>query len=167
MVTVSLELGLRASDVTELKFQNIDWKQRKVTLIQRKTGNSLILPLTIASGNAIYRYLQNGCPKTDSPYLFVHHHAPYGKMSTKICNNSLYRILPEGAVLHHEGFHVLRRTFATNLLRKGAEIPRVIDSLGHTDPTTVMQYLSFDEERMRLCPLSLQQCSILLEGGML
>ena len=167
MVTVSLELGLRASDVTELKFQNIDWKQRKISLIQKKTGNSLILPLTIASGNAIYRYLQNGRPETDSPYLFVHHHAPYGKMSTKICNNSLYRILPERAEVHHKGFHVLRRTFATNLLRKGAGIPSMIDSLGHTDPTTIMQYLSFDEERMRLCPLSLQQCSILLEGGML
>lgn len=41
----------------------------------------------------------------------------------------------------------------------------VMDSLGHTDNTSVMKYLSFDEERMRLCPLSLTQYSLLLEGG--
>ena len=38
----------------------------------------------------------------------------------------------------------------------------VMDSLGHTDNTSVMKYLSFDEERMRL---SLTQYSLLLEGG--
>ena len=40
----------------------------------------------------------------------------------------------------------------------------VMDSLGHTDNTSVMKYLSFDEERMRLCPLSLKQCGILMKG---
>ena len=38
-----------------------------------------------------------------------------------------------------------------------AGIQMVMDSLGHTDNTSVMKYLSFDEERMRLCPLSLTQ----------
>ena len=46
-----------------------------------------------------------------------------------------------------------------------AGIQMVMDSLGHTDNTSVMKYLSFDEERMRLCPLSLTQYSLLLEGG--
>ena len=65
----------------------------------------------------------------------------------------------------NKGFHVLRRTFATTLLRNNAGIQMVMDSLGHTDNTSVMKYLSFDEERMRLCPLSLTQYSLLLEGG--
>lgn len=86
-------------------------------------------------------------------------------MSTKICNNSLYRILPERYDVENKGFHVLRRTFATTLLRNNAGIQMVMDSLGHTDNTSVMKYLSFDEERMRLCPLSLTQYSLLLEGG--
>ena len=104
-------------------------------------------------------------PETDSPYVFVHHHAPYDRMSTKICNNSLYCILPERYDVVNKGFPVLRRTFATTLLRNNAGIQMVMDSLGHTDNTSVMKYLSFDEERMRLCPLSLTQYSLLLEGG--
>lgn len=50
-------------------------------------------------------------------------------------------------------------------LRNNAGIQRVMDSLGHTDNTSVMKYLSFDGERMRLCPLSLTQYGLLLEGG--
>ena len=165
IVTIGLELGLRASDVVRVKMEDIDWKNRKISVIQYKTRNALSLPLTTAAGNAVYRYLVKGRPKTASPYVFVHHHAPYDRMSTKICNNSLYRILPERYDVENKGFHVLRRTFATTLLRNNAGIQRVMDSLGHTDNTSVMKYLSFDEERMRLCPLSLTQYGILLKGG--
>lgn len=165
IVTVGLELGLRASDVVRLKMKDIDWKNRRVSVIQYKTQNALSLPLTTAAGNAVYRYLVKGRPETASPYVFVHHHAPYDRMSTKICNNSLYCILPERYDVVNKGFHVLRRTFATTLLRNNAGIQMVMDSLGHTDNTSVMKYLSFDEERMRLCPLSLTQYSLLLEGG--
>ena len=165
IVTVGLELGLRASDVVRLKMKDIDWKNRRVSVIQYKTQNALSLPLTTAAGNAVYRYLVKGRPETDSPYVFVHHHAPYDRMSTKICNNSLYCILPERYDVVNKGFHVLRRTFATTLLRNNAGIQMVMDSLVHTDNTSVMKYLSFDEERMRLCPLSLTQYSLLLEGG--
>lgn len=166
IVTLGLELGLRASDVIKIKTEDIDWKNKKVSVVQYKTRNSLILPLTTAAGNAIYRYLLHGRPDSDSPYIFIHHHAPYDRMSTKICNNSLYRILPERSEAEHKGFHVLRRTFATNLLRNNAGIHTVMDSLGHTDDSSVMVYLSFDEERMRLCPLALDQCGILLKGGL-
>ena len=165
IVTIGLELGLRASDVVRVKMEDIDWKNRKISVIQYKTRNALSLPLTTAAGNAVYRYLVKGRPKTASPYVFVHHHAPYDRMSTKICNNSLYRILPERYDVENKGFHVLRRTFATTLLRNNAGIQRVMDSLGHTDNTSVMKYLSFDGERMRLCPLSLTQYGLLLEGG--
>jgi hypothetical protein len=35
-----------------------------------------------------------------------------------------------------------------------------MDALGHTDPTSVMKYLSMDEDRMRLCPLMLSDLSL-------
>ncbi len=165
IVTLGLELGLRASDVIKIRKEDIDWKNRKVSVIQYKTRNSLVLPLTTAAGNALYRYLLYGRPNSESPFIFIRHHAPYDRMSTKICNNSLYRILPERSEVKHKGFHVLRRTFATNLLRHNAGIQTVMDLLGHTDDSSVMIYLSFDEERMRLCPLSLGQYGLLMEGG--
>lgn len=166
IVLTGLELGLRASDVVNLKLSDIDWKNRKVAITQEKTKVHLELPLSNTVGNSLYRYLRNGRPDTDSPFLFVHQKAPHSRLSTKICINSLYSILPERKDVRHKGFHVTRRTFATRVLRNGAGINAVMDSLGHTDNTTVMKYLSFDEERMRMCPLPLDSCQISLKGGL-
>ena len=167
IVTAGLELGLRASDVANLKYSDIDWPNKSISIIQKKTGVGITLPLSNSAGNSFYRYLRYGRPATDSSFFFVHHRAPYSGLTTKICNNALYSILPERREIHHKGFHVMRRTFATRILRNNAGIGGVMDSLGHTDPTSVMKYLSFDDNRIRMCPLSLAECGIPLKGGML
>ena len=105
-------------------------------------------------GNAIYRYIKEGRPKVGSDAVVIRHTAPYGQLTNKTCTIELWSILPERKAVCG-GFHVTRRTFATNILRSGAGASDVMDTLGHTDPTSVMKYLSMDEDRMRLCPLSL------------
>lgn len=166
MVMAGLRLGLRASDVVNLKLSDIDWKNKTVSIIQQKTRASITLPLANDVGNTIYAYIKNGRPCTNTPYVFSCHRAPYGKVTTKICNNALYAILPDRMAVHHKGFHVTRRTFATNILRNNSGINAVMDSLGHRDSTSVMKYLSFDDERMMECPLSLFECRIELRGGL-
>lgn len=97
-------------------------------------------------GTAVY-----GRPKASTEYIFVRSKAPYGKLTGKVCTKALYRILPERKDVKGGGFHVTRRTFATNLLRNHAEIDDVMDALGHRDPTSVMKYLLLDVERSRKC----------------
>jgi site-specific recombinase XerD len=63
------------------------------------------------------------------------------------------------------GFHVTRKTFATNMLRNGAYIQEVSDALGHGDLTNVHKYLVFDEDRMARCALKLSERSLTMEGG--
>lgn len=164
MVMTGLKLGFRASDVVNLKFSDIDWKNRTVSIIQQKTMTEITLPIPNDVGNSLYSYIKKGRPNTDSNYIFIRHKAPYGKVTTKICNNALYTILPEREKIYHYGFHVTRKTFATRILRNNAGINAVMDLLGHQDNTSVMKYLSFDEERMRQCPLSLGECGLELKG---
>ena len=159
MVMVGIRMGLRASDVINLKLKDIDWTNRSISIIQEKTKTSLTLPMPVSVGNTIYRYIKEGRPQVRSDYVFIRHTAPYGKLTNKTCTLALWSILPERKDVHG-GFHVTRRTFATNILRTGAGASDVMDTLGHTDPTSVMKYLSMDEERMRLCPLSLSDLPI-------
>lgn len=166
MVMTGLRLGFRASDVINLKFSDIDWVGKTVSIIQEKTHIAITLPLLNDVGNAIYRYIRYGRPESSSKYIFIRHKAPYGKVTSKICCNALCAIIPERKNLKRTGFHVLRRTFATSILRQNAGIEMVIDSLGHQDNTSVMKYLSFDAERMSKCPLSLEDCNIQLKGGL-
>jgi len=168
MVMIGLRMGLRASDVVNLKLRDIDWKKRQITFIQQKTQAQLTLPMPVEVGNSIYKYIRSGRPKSSDSHIFIRHKAPYGKLTTKNCTKALHSLLPERKDVKGGGFHVTRRTFATRLLKNQASIATVMDSLGHQDNTSVMKYLSLDEERIRSCGLTLVDTGLSLEmGGLL
>lgn len=166
MVMLGLKMGFRASDVLNLKFRDINWKKREISIIMSKTKTQITLPMPVDVGNAIYAYLCNGRLVSNDQHIFIRTKAPYGKLTGKVCTKALYRILPEREAVKGGGFHVTRRTFATNLLRNRAEIDAVMDALGHRDPTSVMKYLLLDEERSKSCALSLANAGIPMKGGL-
>lgn len=166
IVLLGVRMGLRAYDILALRFQDIDWKKRQISIVMKKTKTQITLPLPVEVGNAVYSYITSGRPKTGTEYIFIRSKAPYGKLTGKVCTKALYRILPERKDVKGGGFHVTRRTFATNLLRNHAGIDDVMDALGHRDPTSVMKYLLLDDERSRKCGLSLDRAGILMEGGL-
>jgi integrase len=54
------------------------------------------------------------------------------------------------------GFHILRRTFSTGMLRNNIPRSVISASIGQIDPNSVDVYLSADEEKMRKCALTLK-----------
>ena len=44
IILLAARLGLRASDIARLKFENLDWQTNQIRLRQIKTGKELILP---------------------------------------------------------------------------------------------------------------------------
>ena len=84
------------------------------------------------------------------------HRAPYDGLSTWVCGKALERTRGDGA----PGFHVLRKTFATSLLRGGAGRSEVAEALGHRSERSTEPYLSLDEARMRQCALPLGDLAI-------
>ena len=163
MVMVALRMGFRASDVVNLKISDIDWKLRKIDIVQQKTQSHLTLPMPIDVGNSIYTYIKDGRPKSSDSHVFIRHKAPYTQLTIKNCTKALHSIVPERKNIIGGGFHVTRRTFATRLLRNNAQVETVTDTLGHNDNSSVMKYLSLDEERMRTCALSLFDTGLLLQ----
>ena len=47
IILLAARLGLRASDIANLRFDNIFWEQNTINFYQYKTGNKLELPLAI------------------------------------------------------------------------------------------------------------------------
>lgn len=167
MLMLGLRLGLRAGDVVNLRLEDIDWKQRRISIIQEKTKRPLVLPLFVDAGNSLYAYLSSSRPEAENNHVFIRHKAPFGRLTTRSCENAFKAALPEMSDRPGVGFHTLRRTFATGILRNNAGMEAVTDALGHHDNTTAVKYLSFDDERMMECPLSLSGCSIAVKGGAL
>lgn len=164
IVCIGLSMGFRASDIIALRFTNIDWKLRSISIVQRKTGKALTMPMPIRTGNILFRYIRDGRPESNSPYVFIRHEAPYDGVKRGVCRSALKRfIAPVGG----KGccFHIVRKTFATNLLAGSVNVELISDSLGHSTDGTVHKYLSLDEKRMRMCPLSLAEAGIPYKGG--
>ncbi len=77
MVLIIARLGLRATDVCCLTFENIRWEQSLIVLNQQKTGERIELPLLSEIGWATIDYLKYGRPESDLPYIFLHANHPY------------------------------------------------------------------------------------------
>lgn len=65
MMLLAYNTGLRGVDITNLRFNNIDWNNGEIRLIQQKTGIPIALPLDNETGNAIVDYILNGRPDSD------------------------------------------------------------------------------------------------------
>ena len=165
VILLGTEMGMRGSDIVALKMQDIDWKNRAIRFCQKKTDVDAWIPMPVAVGNALFRYLRDVRPKkAKNEYVFVEPKAPYGPMTRSICYGALKRILPDRSV-RGSGFHVTRKAFSTNLLRNGVRPEEIADVIGHSGTKNLDCYLSLDDERMALCPLSIADLMIQAEGG--
>lgn len=114
IVCIGLTMGFRASDIIALRFSDVNWKQRSICIVQRKTGKLIKMPMPVKTGNILFRYIRDGRPKSNSPYIFIRHEAPYDGLRREVCRRALKRFIKIQA--KGIGFHVVRKTFATQLL---------------------------------------------------
>ena len=78
--------GLRASEVSDLRVDGIDWAAKSYRVEQRKTHCDLILPLSDRTVRLLRRYLRHGRPKTTHPQLFLRARNPTGRIRhTAVC----------------------------------------------------------------------------------
>ena len=149
----SLVLGLRRSDVYKLKFSEIDWKKEKLHIIQKKTRVPLTLPLPRSVGNAIASYIMDFRPEVSSEHIFLSNKAPFRRIiGNTTALEDFLSDTPEK--LACGGYHILRRTCASNLLANGTDTTTIMNILGQTSMNSLDCYLCLDESNMALSPLS-------------
>lgn len=156
IILLAAKLGLRASDIANLQFININWTQSAIKLAQFKTGRALELPLLPEVGNAIIDYLRYGRPKSNSPYVFLLAIAPY----KELLPTSIYTIVKQAFsstdinTLHKKrGPHALRHSLAGRLLENKTTLPVISEVLGHENTETTRYYLRVDLQSLRHCVL--------------
>lgn len=153
---LAIHLGMRSGDIISLRFENIDWSRCTIHFTQEKTGIPQELPLSEGIGKAIIDYLKHGRPENSSPYIFVRHTVPYGKMTRFWYPMQKYlraaHISVESEKPH--GPHTLRFSLATHMMDAGIEYETISAVLGHSDPASTNRYLRADIEKLRLCALN-------------
>jgi len=133
-------LGLRPGEVAQLSLADLDWKGATVRLTKTKGCRESLLPLSQALGQAVVAYLR-GRPHTQLDCLFVSFDpvptALKARHVSQIVRRALDRIPGVGPA---RGASLLRHTFATHLVQKGASLKAVADLLRHRQLDTTRIY---------------------------
>ena len=144
IVLLLARLGLRASDVAQLRFADIEWQTGSL----RVTGKSryeVRLPLPQDAGDAIAGYLE--CrPPCRSDRVFLRTIAPCrpfrnGDGISCVVKRIMKRT---GIVTPVKGAHVLRHTAATEMLRHGVPLEKIGLVLRHRGIDTTAYYAKAD-----------------------
>lgn len=159
IMVLSILTGLRSADILNLRLSDIDWKCDLISIRQKKTNETLVLPLLPAVGNAIAKYIISDRPKSDSQYIFLTCKAPHRPMKHHASSYAVIRNIFScaGIRLGNElkGTRLMRHHVASKMLKKGVAIQTISSTLGHIDPNSADIYLTTDEERLRDCALTL------------
>jgi site-specific recombinase XerD len=142
--------GLRSSELVHLTLDDIDWRSRTLRVAERKNRYAIQLPLTDEAANIIINYLRTARPQTSHRQLFLRIRAPGGPLKPTAVHDVLeQRIKLSGLELPQRGSHVLRHSFALNLLRQGVGIKTIGDALGHRDLESTFVYLRLAVDDLR------------------
>lgn len=137
--------GLRVSELCELPLSaNLGDK----LLIHGKGAKERIVPMHSAAQDALHKWLKiRG--DTDSKYVF-----PTRSSTGHITRDGFFKILKKCAVLagiepERVSPHVLRHSFASHLLARGANLRAIQTMLGHEDISTTQIYTHILPEKLR------------------
>lgn len=154
-----IKLGLRKIDVINLDFNNINWSNKTINILQQKTKTLISLPLLEDIGWAIIDYIKNGRPKSDMPNIFLTHNKNSSSFSKT--HGNFYYIITKymkkaGIPINNNkknGVHSLRHTLASEMLKQSTPIETISSVLGHVNSNVTSVYLKIDIEKLKECVL--------------
>ena len=160
MILLACVLGLRIGDIKNLRFQNFNWEDKKLSLIQHKTHKPLTLPIPDAVGWAVIDYIKNGRPQYyESDQVFLKHMPPFDPIGNENhMHQQLVRYMRKAGIdqrtKKHSGFHSLRHSAGSMLLEMETPLPVITDILGHSNSDVTAVYLKTDLQKLAECVLS-------------
>jgi len=143
------ELGLRVSEVAQLALEDLDWHDHIMKLPQNKQRREHKLPLPNRLARAIANYLRQGRPVSSYRQVFLRHRTPVGRPLRTGGVRWAMRRGYDRVGIQATGTHLLRRTFATRLHQRGANLKMVADFLGHKDLGTAAVYARVNLKQLR------------------
>jgi site-specific recombinase XerD len=144
-------LGLRSSEVVQLRLEDVDWGNATVRVRARKTGHGALLPLPQEVGSALGDYLQHARPDTHVREVFVLHRLRTGApISDSIVGRAVDDALRRaGVAAPGRGANLLRHSLAAQLLDHGASLREIADVFGHRMLATTRIYAAVDVAALR------------------
>jgi integrase/recombinase XerC len=140
--------GIRRSELINLKFEDFD-KSQKTVKVLGKGNKERIIPVTSSYLNALDNYMvsREEIAKSDSSELFLNKNGE--KLSTHLVYKVVNKYLSLVSGADKKSPHVLRHSFATHMLNKGADLNTIKELLGHSNLSATQIYTNASIEHLK------------------
>ena len=138
--------GVRRKNISDLRFQDVDWRNDIITFSAIKSGRDIVVPIVPEAGKALLDYIENGRPNYPCPVIFLTKTAPCRKLSAMAISPIVRSRMRAANITQPTkgAAHLFRHRFATRLLEEGASLKEISDLLGHRKLNTTMMYTKVD-----------------------
>ena len=140
--------GLRISELINLEMANVDLDENLIRVMGRGSKERIV-PIGDYANEALTNYINNYRPiinKKNSTYLFLNN------LGNIVSRQYIFRIIKEECIKKgikkNVSPHTLRHTYATHLLKNGADLRIIQELLGHENLSTTEIYTHLDNETL-------------------
>ncbi|UOK42102.1 MULTISPECIES: tyrosine-type recombinase/integrase [Flavobacterium] len=144
MLKLCYGMGLRLSEIINLKIANIDSKNMRVHIERGKGKKDRFVNLPDSVLEQLRSYYIEYKPKV---YLFEGQYG--GQYSSRAVQEVFKKSLKKANICKKVGIHSLRHSFATHLLENGTDIRFIQELLGHNDIKTTFVYTHVSDKTIR------------------
>ena len=141
--------GLRASEVVNLTFNQVDFESR-IMKVSGKGNKDRLVPFTNSAKEAMLNYingLRKDLLKEDTKYIFLNSQG--NKMTVRGLEYIVDEIEAKTGLYGKIHPHMLRHSFATKMLNRGADLRTIQELLGHSSIETTFIYTHVAYENMK------------------
>lgn len=153
-LTAMLEIlyggGLRVSELVSLKVSSII-ENGNFLLIKGKGNKERVIPLTEPAINAVKEWLnQRSLNFSDNIWLFPSSKSKAGHITRERFAQILKQLAVDSNINPSKvSPHVLRHSFASHMLERGADLKTIQELLGHSNITTTENYTHILENKLK------------------
>ena len=142
--------GLRVSELASLTIDNINIHTKEIRVLGKGSKERIVFFGDYAK-KYLEIYLEQSRPilqdKNKTKVLLLNNNGD--PLSTRGIQMIIDNVVRDASLKHNISPHVLRHTFATDLLNNGADLKSVQELLGHSSLSTTQIYTHITNERLR------------------
>lgn len=141
--------GVRVSELVNIKIKDID-KYNDSIKITGKGNKERVVYFGSFCKDILDRYLKDGrvsLNTKNNEYLFLNKNGY--KLSERMIRNIIDDLIIKAGISKHAYPHMIRHTFATDMLNSGADLMTVKELLGHENIDTTSIYTHVTDEQIR------------------
>jgi integrase/recombinase XerC len=138
--------GIRLSELIELEIADVDIKGKTIRVMGKRSKERLI-PISASLTALLSRYLTERAPEETTNALIL---TDSGKAAYPVfVQRTVKKYLSAVTTLSQKSPHVLRHSYATHLLNRGADLNAIKELLGHTNLAATQIYTHNSIEKLK------------------